>query len=282
MFDRKVLKTRAKLVLSNSYFMSFIACMIVAVISGGGIGLGTKRIQNLNFEAMSYLRMVAICAVAAMLIIITLLFVIFLISPLAVGLKKFMLGAATDGNISLNQLLFPFKNGYKNIVLTQFMRKLFVFLWSLPGFIPLAVGIWKFELIERIQKLAMMATNESVSAIVSLTLLMMLMLLLSLIFSIPSIIKDLQYSLTEYILAEEPDAPWRDVLARSKELMVGNKWAYIKLLFSFAGWYIAANLFCCIGNFLLNPYIEATFAQMYLELCGRGKNSETGSVFWNF
>lgn len=282
MFDRKTLKSRAKLVLSNSYFMTLIACLIVAMISRGILGIGTQRLQSLNLHTMSALRVAAVCAVSAMLVIITLLFQIFLITPLNVGLKKFILGAAIQGNINLNQLFFPFKNDYKNIVLTQFIKKLIIFLWSLPGFIPLAIGIWKFDLLNRIQALSAQTANNSVTAAMNLSSLMLLMMLLSLIFSIPSIIKTLQYSLTEYILAEEPDAPWRDVLSRSKELMVGNKWACIKLIFSFTGWYVAATLFCCIGNFVLQPYIESTFAQMYLELCGRGGKTENGGVFWNF
>lgn len=278
MFDRKEIKSRAKLVLANSYFMTFIACMIVSVVSSGGINFGMRRAQTINFTAMSNLRVAATCAILALMMIVALLFFIFLVSPLNVGLKKFLL-SSQDGDMNLNNLIYPFKNEYKNIVITQFMRKLIIFLWSLPAMIPWIIGIWKFDLIEHIQKLTFQIMNESVSAMFHLTLIMMLMFLLTVVFSIPSLIKELQYSLTEYILAEEPDAPWRDVLARSKELMVGNKWAYVKLLFSFAGWYFAANLFCCIGNYLLTPYIEASITQMYLELCVRGKNSTQSQVF---
>lgn len=282
MFDRKTLKSRAKFALSNSYFMTFIACMIVTLVSRAVLGIGTQRLQTLNLQSLSALRIAAVYMVTAILMLITLSFFIFMISPLKVGLKNFTLGAATQGDISLNQLVYPFKNDYKNIVLTQFMKNLIIVLWSLPGFIPLAVGIWKFDLINRIQTLSAQVLNNSISAAINLSSLMLLMILLSLIFSVPSIIKSLQYSLTEYILAEEPDAPWRDVLSRSKELMVGNKWAYIKLMFSFAGWYVAATLFCCIGSFVLQPYIEATFTQLYLELCGRGESTANGGIFWNF
>lgn len=281
MFDRKEIKSRAKLVLANSYFMTFIACMIVSVISSGALNLGIQRIQAVNLAAMSNLRLIATCAVIVMMLIFTILFYVFLVLPLTVGLKKFMLGSA-DGDMNLNQLIFPFKNEYKNIVLTQLIRRLIVFLWSLPAVIPWIIGIWKFDLLERTEKLALQTANNSVSSAVSLLLIMSLMFLLTAILSVPSVIKELQYSMTEYILAEEPDAQWRDVLTRSKELMVGNKWAYAKLLFSFAGWYIAANLFCCIGNFLLTPYIQASVTQMYLHITGRGGQSERYKVYSEF
>ena len=65
--------------------------------------------------------------------------------------------------------------------------------------------------------------------------------------------------------------------------MVGNKWAYVKLIFSFAGWYILCNLFCCLGNFVLTPYIEATVAQMYIEISGQKsdyENTQSGQNYY--
>ncbi len=272
MFDRKVLKTRAKAVLARSYMTIFIACFLVGLIGGGGLGISTRRVQSMNFAEMSNLRILAIFAVLAGLSVIAVAFMIFLVAPLRVGLKKLVLSAAS-GQEKLEQLLYPFKSNYKNIVLTLFMKNLFVTLWSLLGLIPLGIGIRKFDLINTITSLSQQVAEDSVKAAATLLAIMSVLLIFTLIFSIPATIKELQYALTEYILADNPDTAWRTAIGRSKEMMAGNKWGLVKLYFSFAGWYVAATIFCCIGPLALEPYIEATLAEMYLDICGRGNEA---------
>ncbi|MBO5060921.1 MAG: DUF975 family protein [Clostridia bacterium] len=271
MFDRKTLKTRAKFVLARSFFMSFIACLVVTLASSGGIGIGARQLQALDISTMSHIRVAAIFAVIGLLFLAGIAFLLLVSSPLSVGLKYFMLRAA-DGDTNLENLLYPFKNGYKNIVWVMFVKKLYIFLWSLIGFIPIIVALWKFGLYQKIEELVLAMQNDSVSAALSLSAIMVVVSLLTFIFTIPAIIKELQYSLVEYILADDPYMPRSRAIGKSKEMMVGNKWALVKLIFSFTGWYLAANFTCCIGTLLLNPYIEATFAQMYLEISGQGKD----------
>lgn len=276
MFDRKVLKDRAKLTLSTSYFIILIACVIVNIASSLCMGVLSGRLRKIglmDLTSVPYYRIIAILAVISVMSLIVLALSIFVLYPLQVGLKYFMLQNEI-GDSRLDNLLFPFRVNYKNITLTMFMKNLFIFLWSLLGFIPFAVGIWKFSLAD---KLAVLMANINVdtispSQVLSLSGTMFSLFLFSLLFSVPALIKQLQYTMTEYILADDPDLDWRAALDRSKEMMVGNKWAYVKLILSFIPWYIVSYLFCCIGNMLLMPYIEATVAQLYLELSG--KNSQ--------
>lgn len=271
MFDRKILKSRAKLVLSHSFFTSLIACAITAFAGSGIIGMGTNKLQGINFVNMSNIRIAAIFAVVGLLALAGIAFFIFVTAPLSVGLKYFMLRSA-DGHDSLENLLFPFKNSYKNIVLVLFVKYLYIFLWSLVGAIPLAIGVWKFGLMDKIQELVIAIQNDSFHAAFSLLAMMSGLSLLTIIFSIPGMIKELQYSMVEYILADSPHTSRHDAIFKSKEMMVGNKWAYVKLLLSFLGWQLAANAFCCLGAIIVRPYIEATTAQMYLEISGQGKD----------
>lgn len=270
MINRKTLKNRAKAVLSRSFPTTLLACLITAV-AGSGIGLGTGKIRSLDFEAMSNLRIAAIIMVAGILLIVGLAFYIFVTSPLSVGLKHFMLCSA-DGDTRLDNLLYPFKNGYKNIVWVMFVKQLYIFLWSLAGLIPIAVGLWKFGLYQKISGLIQIIDGDSYVPAFKLLFIMGILLVFTLIFSVPAFIKELQYSLVEYILAENPDMKRSSAIGKSKEMMVGNKWAFVKLMLSFTGWYIAANMFCCLGSIILRPYIEATCAQFYLEISGQGKD----------
>ncbi|MDD6735352.1 MAG: DUF975 family protein [Clostridiales bacterium] len=270
MFDRKVLKDRAKITLSRSYFMILIACVIVNTVSTIGAGIMSGRIQDLNFSSMSYIRILAVFAVISLLGLIMLAVSIFITAPLNVGLKYFMLQNEL-GDSRLDNLLFPFRTEYKNITFTLFMKNLYIFLWSLLGLIPISIALWQFGLFDKLTVLVQQINRESIKAALSLSGVMLVLLLFTLIFSIPAIIKELQYSMVSYILADDPDIEWKVAISRSKEMMVGNKWAYVKLIISFLPWYIIANLFCCIGSMLLTPYIEETLAQLYLELNGKGE-----------
>jgi uncharacterized membrane protein len=265
MFNRKELKERAKLVLLRSYSKVFLACLAVNLLSGGGLGISTRKLKNIDFSAMPYQKMLAVFAILIVLSVITVALSIFVISPLNVGLKKFMLeNSKTDEGLDL--LLTPFNDGYKNIVVVQFVKNVFIFLWSLPAILP-TVALTFF--IGDIEALATAVNTGSLADSAKLLMIVLLWLVATLILSIPSIIKELQYTFVPYILADNPDTEWQSALSKSKEMMVGNKWAYVKLLLSFLLWYLAANLLCCIGGFLVIPYVEATVCEMYLEIAGK-------------
>lgn len=269
MFDRKVLKQRAKMVLSQSFLMSAVACAIVSLLSGGFITYNLQNVSNSSFDGMSNVRIAATFAVVGIILIFSAAFSIFVVAPLKVGLRRFMLSAA-DGDANLEYLMFPFRNNYKNIVLVTFVKNLYIGLWSMLIFIPLSIGVWGY--FDEINQLIIGVQNDSVMAAIALMMTTGILSLVMIVSLIPAIIKELQYSLVEYLLAENPDMGVRETIGKSKELMVGNKWAYVKLIFSFVGWQLLASFVCCIGGFILAPYMEATYTQMYLEISGQGKD----------
>lgn len=269
MFDRKVLKERAKFVLSRSFLMSVVACFIVGLITGGISNYGVQRTQNVNLAGMSDLKIVAILTVVGLMLLGAVALSVFAASPLKVGLKRFMLSAA-DFDTNLEYLLYPFKNNYKNIVWVTFVKNLYISLWTIPAIIAMFGMV--FASSKYIIKWIPQISEGSVVAALSMMATTTCMVLITFILMIPAFIKELQYSQVEYILAENPDTSRAAALGKSKEMMVGNKWAYVKLVFSFLGWHLIANTACCIGYLLLTPYIEATYAQLYLELSGQGKD----------
>ena len=58
----------------------------------------------------------------------------------------------------------------------------------------------------------------------------------------------------------------KEIFRLSKPMMDGNKFATWVLELSFIGWYLLGVLCCCIGGFFVNPYYEATLAELYLKL----------------
>ena len=87
-----------------------------------------------------------------------------------------------------------------------------------------------------------------------------------LLFIIPGIIAALRYSMTNYILAENPEMGAMEAIDRSKELMDGNKWRFFCLGFSFIGWHILAGCVPVIGGLLLLPYTSAANAAFYRDI----------------
>ena len=89
----------------------------------------------------------------------------------------------------------------------------------------------------------------------------------SLLFVIPGIYAAYGYAMTPYILLENPEMTANEAIAKSKELMHGNRWRLFCLEFSFIGWNLLAIFFTLgIGYFWLVPYMETSFAAFYREI----------------
>ena len=91
-------------------------------------------------------------------------------------------------------------------------------------------------------------------------------LLWTLLLVIPGIIAALRYSMTNYILAENPEMKAGEAIDASKELMDGNKWRLFCLGFSFIGWEILAACVPVIGVLVLLPYTSAANAAFYRDI----------------
>lgn len=85
----------------------------------------------------------------------------------------------------------------------------------------------------------------------------------SLLFIIPGIIKSLSYSMTPFLMADNPDLTAREAIKLSMQLMEGHKWELFCLGFSFIGWNLLSALTLGIGSIFLNPYTNAAYAAFY-------------------
>lgn len=92
----------------------------------------------------------------------------------------------------------------------------------------------------------------------------------ALLFIIPGIYKKYQYYMVEFILAENPDMPWREALQRSKDMMEGQKWNTFVLDLSFFFWHMLSFFTCGISEIAyVIPYVNLTRAALYRELSGK-------------
>ena len=90
----------------------------------------------------------------------------------------------------------------------------------------------------------------------------------SLLFVIPGIVAGFSYAMTDYILAENPELTATEAIEQSKSMMMGNRWRFFCLQFSFIGWDILATLAFGIGHLWLTPYKQAAYAAFYREVSG--------------
>lgn len=85
----------------------------------------------------------------------------------------------------------------------------------------------------------------------------------SLLFIVPGIIKSFAYSMSFYILRDNPEMSAGDIRRASIAMMQGNKWRLFCLRFSFIGWYLLSLLTLGILFFWVIPYAQTAEAAFY-------------------
>ena len=85
----------------------------------------------------------------------------------------------------------------------------------------------------------------------------------SLLFIIPGIVKAYSYSMTYYILKDNPGMSATEAITESRKLMDGHKWELFVLHLSFIGWLLLCMLTFGILLLYVEPYMMATDAAFY-------------------
>jgi len=235
--DRKLLKANAKEAFKANYWRSVAVGVITTLIAGGGFAASSGGSVNINSNSGQLQQLspgasdvnsidpqiVAIvlavfAGIFCIVAIISTVYGIFVGDPMKMGGDSFYLKNSDDSETSIEEIKTGFTPNYGRNVKTFFLKKLFIFLWSL-------------------------------------------------LFVIPGIVKGLGYSMTNYILAEDPDIGAKEALKKSEEMMKGHKGELFMLMLSFFGWGFLAALTCGIlGIFYVGPYINATNAEFYKAL----------------
>jgi len=96
---------------------------------------------------------------------------------------------------------------------------------------------------------------------------MLFTMLWSLLFFVPGIIKGLSYSMTPYILANNPNVTAKQALKLSMRMTNGHKMDLFVMQLSFIGWHMLGILTCGILSLIfVAPYQSTTSAGYYVEL----------------
>lgn len=105
--------------------------------------------------------------------------------------------------------------------------------------------------------------NSFGNAFVAYLLMIIFILLWSILFIIPGVIACFSYSLTFFIIADEPKIDGFDALKLSKKMMNGNKMNLFFLGCRFSGWFFVGMITFGIGFIWVFPYMMASIAKFY-------------------
>ena len=104
------------------------------------------------------------------------------------------------------------------------------------------------------------------SAFVASLLMGIFILLWSLLLIVPGIIADLRYSMTYFIIADNPGISGMAAIKKSKEMMRGHKWELFVLGLSFFWWILLIVITFGLAAIYVVPYMHATTANYYEKL----------------
>lgn len=96
-------------------------------------------------------------------------------------------------------------------------------------------------------------------------------LLWTLLLIVPGIIAALSYSMTYFILCENPGISAMDAISQSKQMMFGHKTELFMLSLSFIGWFLLGMLSFGIAYLWIGSYYYTAFAVFYQEVKGGGQ-----------
>ena len=88
----------------------------------------------------------------------------------------------------------------------------------------------------------------------------------SLLFIIPGIIKEIEYSMSFFLLADNPDWSISDARSESIRIMQGNRWRYFCLQLSFLGWLLLSVLTLGILSIWVIPALHTAEAVFYEDI----------------
>ncbi len=269
------LKTKAKGVLRQNYWSCFFAVILYTLISNiisnlafFSIKTPTENEMAEQLEVLSQMNsghllklfsdnLDVIISVFLVMFLISAVVSIFIITPFSIGQNRFFTEAAR-GRMKLEEIFYSFINGwskYVNILKICFLKQLFLFLWGLLGIALMAV-----------LSFITMFSGLAVNPVLIMNLMPIWSIAMGVIAYAPVIIKTFEYFMIEYILADEPEITWREAAKKSKLMMSGEKIKTFLFLLSFIGWFFIGAMVFVIGVFFVMPYLQASFAQLYLKL----------------
>ena len=280
------LRTQARGALRDRWVIAVVACLLAGLFGTGFGSGGVSSEYEINSSAynenmmslennlteymeagdivgaMEYLFTDSFVAVflviGAAVAVFSLIYVTFVGAPLTVGYNRFNLELYSKRReMTLHPLLHAFRNCYWKAVGVFLLEGLIL------GGIGFA-GSFVFGLLVGISVASGSAFLLALALMIGYAVLVVTV--------IAVIVKAYDYSMTGYLLADGKALSVRETLAKSKQMMEGNKWRLFCLQISFIGWALLAAIFTLgLGLIVVVTYATAAEAAFYREVARGGK-----------
>ena len=172
MWTRSELKERAKAAFKRKYWKCVLVAFLLALLVGGGAGSSVRRSENSYTQeqqqtihelatqsdfalAREFFDLVdreaaqqstRITVSLGGLGIVGLVLSLMVFNPLIVGCRRFFLQNSWR-NAELKELGAGFKDNWGTVVLTMFLKNLFLFLWALLLVVPAIIKAYSYRLV---------------------------------------------------------------------------------------------------------------------------------------
>ena len=138
---------------------------------------------------------------------------------------------------------------------------------------PLFVGLHVFSLaIVRSKEASARQLFEGFSSfangLVAYLLIAVFTFLWMLLLIVPGIMAALSYSMTFFILADNPETDGLEAIRKSKAMMYGHRWRLCCLAGRFIGWFLVGIFTMGIGFLWIGPYVMVSVARFYDDVRG--------------
>lgn len=231
MWTRKKIKTEAKILIKYHYWWMVLVSLIILFAAGsssGSLGGGYSAGSNSgnSYGSTDYSSTDIVLFITVICII---LMVALLISAIAFAFRAFLLNPLYVGCL---RYILNTRQGNRN-----FADIIFAF------------------------------SNCYMNVVKIMFLRDVKLFLWTLLFIIPGIVKHYEYQMIPYILSENPAIDSTRAFDLTKTMTYGDKWNIFVLALSFLPWEILSACTCLIvGVFWVNPYVNVTMAELYIEL----------------
>ena len=196
-------------------------------------------------------------------------------APAVLGAKFFTFATCliTSPGYCSNMAAFgmPFFDSINPKLLTLFSNSSFLLNFFLLYPLSLGYSVAHKELLQNgdaaiTRNTVRLAFSDYVRNAVSILLVYLYTLLWTLLFIVPGIIKGLAYSLTPFIVKDNPQLSPNQAINLSMKMMKGHKFDLFYLYLSFIGWILLAMLTLGIGLLWVIPYMQTSMAAFYLDV----------------
>lgn len=241
MWTRSLLKQNAKEALRGRYWRSMLLCLVLSLFGIGGVTTQFRTVYDVTTDE----------------------------------LDDMLHGSVWYGNeaqsLDLSDLF-----GYNYLWFLQIFAvvTLLVFIVALCWYFfvlqPLVVGRNRYFMESRQApspwQTVLTVFRKPYLNVVKVYALTFLKIFLGSLLIIPGIYWSFCYRMVPYLLAENPYLTTGRAMELSHAMMMGEKWRSFVLDLSFFGWLILCTLTFGIGLFFLEPYYQATMAELYAAL----------------